>query len=309
MSKNITFADHKIETMKLKGYFFAALSAISYGMIPLFAIPLKSEEISFDTVLFYRFFFASAMIALYMLIRKKNLKVSAKELKTLMLLGVLFALSSICLFTGYDYLSAGIASTILFMYPVFVALIMGIFFKERINYITGTAIILALAGVCILSMKGKSLDINYVGLGIVLLSALFYALYIVLVNKSKVKDMSGSKLTVYTMFFCAMFFMFKSLVQGESLSLPTLSSAGWIAFFALITTVISCISLVYAVHYIGSTPTAILGALEPVAAVGISVAVFSEPFTVNLFSGILLIIFAVTLNILSDKLLKKKRLI
>ena len=292
--------------MKLKGYFFAALSAISYGLIPLFAIPFKNEDISFDTVLFYRFFFASVMIGVFLFAKGRSLKVSLKELSTLIILGIMFALSSTCLFMGYDYLSAGVASTILFMYPVFVALIMGIFFKEKITWITGTSIILALTGVFILSVKDGSLEINIPGLIIVLLSALFYALYIVMVNKSNVKKMPGAKLTVYSMFFCSMFFMVKSLIQGNSLNLPSTSSAGFIVIFAFITTVISCISLVYAVHYIGSTPTAILGALEPVAAVSISVALFSEPLSINLVSGIIFIIAAVILNILSDSLIRKK---
>jgi len=291
--------------MKIKGYFFAALSAISYGMIPLFAIPFKKEAISFDTVLFYRFFFASLMIGAFLIAKKTDMRISVKEFVSLFTLGIMFAASSTCLFLGYDYLSAGVASTILFMYPVFVALIMGIFFREKISWITALAIILALSGVAILSMKGESFDFNFIGLAVVLLSALFYALYIVLVNKSSVKNMSGAKLTCYSMFFCSMFFMVKSAAQGGDLYLPTLSSAGLIAVFAFITTVISCISLVYAVHYIGSTPTAILGALEPVIAVSISVVLFHEAFTVNLMIGIALIITAVILNILSDNLLKK----
>lgn len=291
--------------MKLKGYFFAVLSAITYGLIPLFAIPFKSEALSFDTVLFYRFFFAAAMIGIFLLGKGSSLKVPLKELSTLALLGIMFALSSTCLFMGYDYLSAGVASTILFMYPVFVALIMGIFFKEKVTWITSAAIILALIGVCILSVKGENFEVNVPGLIIVLLSALFYAIYIVMVNKSNVKSMSGAKLTTYSMFFCSMFFMFKSLLQGNSLVLPSVSTAAWIAVFAFVTAVISCISLVYAVHYIGSTPTAIVGAVEPVTAVLISVILFGEALTVNLVAGIVLIVGAVILNILSESLLRK----
>jgi len=291
--------------MKLKGYFYAALSAISYGMIPLFAIPFKNQDISFDTVLFYRFFFAAVMIGSFLFIKRSNLKVSLKELPTLVLLGVMFALSSTCLFMGYDYLSAGVASTILFMYPVFVALIMAIFFRERITWITSGAIILALIGVWILSVKGEDFEVNVPGLIIVLLSALFYAFYIVLVNKSNVKTMSGAKLTTYSMFFCSVFFMVKTFLQGGNLALPSVSATGLIVVFAFVTTVISCISLVYAVHYIGSTPTAILGAVEPVTAVIISVALFSEALTVNLIVGIVLIVGAVILNILSDSFLKR----
>ena len=294
--------------MKAKGYFFAILSAVSYGLIPLFAIPLKSVDMSFDTVLFYRFFLGAAMIGLYLIATRTDLRVSGKELLSLMLLGLMFALSSTCLFLGYDYLSAGVASTILFMYPVFVALIMAVFFREKLSWTTGVAIILATGGVGMLSMKEDSFEINVPGLIIVLLSALFYALYIVLVNQSKVKKMSGAKITFYSMFFCSMFFLIKSLAGGNSLAITSLSSAGLITLFAFVTTTISCITLVYAIQYIGSTPTSILGALEPVVAVCVSVVLFHEAFTTNLLLGIVLIIVAVILNILSEPIQKALRI-
>lgn len=304
MLKSITFANH-LKIMKAKGYFLAILSAVSYGLIPLFAIPLKTQPIAFDTVLFYRFFLGAAMIGLYLVIKRADLRISGKELLLMILLGLMFALSSTFLFMGYDYLSAGVASTILFTYPVFVALIMAVFFKEKISLKTGLAIILALGGVAVLSMEEDSIEINILGLIIVLLSALFYALYIVIVNVSSAKNLSGTKVTFYSMFFCSLFFLVKSLMQANSLAIPSLSSAGIVFSFSLVTTVISCITLVYAIKYIGATPTSILGALEPVVAVCVSVVLFHEPFTYNLILGIILIIAAVLLNILPVKLPQK----
>lgn len=51
---------------------------------------------------------------------------------------------------SYNYMDAGIASTILFVYPVMVAVIMGIFFKEKISAITVFSILLALSGIALL---------------------------------------------------------------------------------------------------------------------------------------------------------------
>jgi len=293
--------------MNFKGYFYACISAISYGAIPLFAIPLKQEPIPFDSVLFYRFSFTAIMIAVYLLAKKVDLRITLKELVPLMILGVTYALSSTFLFWGYDFLSAGVASTILFMYPVFVALLMGIFFREKISWITATAILISLVGVFVLNKSEEGFSVNIGGLSIVLLSALFYALYIVIVNKSVVKEMSGPKLTVYSMGFCSLFFLGKSFCQGDFQLIPSLYIGSEIVLFSLVTTVLSCITLVYAIHYIGSTPTAILGALEPVVAVCISVVLFNEPLTVNLIIGILLIIAAVMLIILSDYIIRDAR--
>ena len=112
--------------MKIKGYLLAALSAISYGTIPLFALPLRKEEITFDAVLAYRFFFTAVIIGVYLILRKEKFKVTFREMGVLMALGLLFAMSSHFLFWAYDFMSVGIASTLLFMYPVFVALIMAL---------------------------------------------------------------------------------------------------------------------------------------------------------------------------------------
>lgn len=57
-----------------------------------------------------------------------------KEWFIMIILGLLYALSSEFLFLGYDYLTPGIASTLLFVYPVIVALIMLVFFKERMTF-------------------------------------------------------------------------------------------------------------------------------------------------------------------------------
>ncbi len=291
--------------MKAKGYFLAALSAITYGMIPLFAIPLKQMDLPFDTVLFYRFLLSAGLIGLFLLWRKVDLRMRFKEAVLLALLGFTYFLSSECLFLGYDYMSAGVASTILFLYPVLVALIMGLGFRERINGIVWGAIVLAFLGVWALNGGGGSARIPLVGFGIVFLSALTYALYMVIVNKSRLRGMQGMKVSFYSMAWCAFFFFGKSVLSGNFLFRFSAEVGVNLVLFALITTVVSMIALVYAIKIISSTPTAIMGSMEPLVAVAISVLLFQEPFTAGLAVGILLILVAVVLTVLSDRLIEK----
>jgi drug/metabolite transporter (DMT)-like permease len=56
-----------------------------------------------------------------------------------------------------------------------------------------------------------------------------------------------------------------------------------------------------AVHEVGATPTAIMGALEPLTAVAIGVLVFGELFTIKLAVGIVLILSAVLLIVLGKR--------
>lgn len=291
--------------MKIKGYTLALISAISYGLIPLFILPIKAIDFPIDTTLFYRFSIAAIFILSYLIYKKESLKLNRFELMIMVFLGLFYALSSEFLFLGYDYLTPGIASTILFVYPVIVALIMTFFFKEKITKLTILSLAITIGGVIVLSAKDSILDINFLGLCITILSALFYALYIVVVNKAKIKA-SGFKITFYSLLFTSIYYLCKTTIIGESLAVPNMSILFDFIIFAFITTVVSMSTLVYAIKLIGSTPTSILGAMEPVVAVAISVIWFNENLTISLIIGIVLILVGVIINIISES--KKEKI-
>ena len=291
--------------MKLKGYLLGILSSVSFGLIPIFILPLKQAHFSMDISLFYRFLFSALMVGGYLLYSGESFRINKKEALILSVLGVCYALSSEFLFIGYDFLTPGIASTVLFIYPVIVALIMFFFYREKLTKLSIVSLLLAFAGVIVLCLKENGLEINFAGLGIVMLSSLFYALYMVIVNKSDLK-VSGFKLSFYSMLFTSAFFMIKASAEGESFAIPSVSIFLNFIVFAFLTTVISSLCLVYAIKYIGSTPTAILGALEPVVAVMVSVFMFHERFTLNLLIGITLILLGVTFNVIADSRKSKR---
>lgn len=293
-------------SQKMKGYAFAIISAVSYGLIPLFMLPIKQQKFPVDTSLFYRFLIAAIFILGILFYKKESLKVSPKELGVLMVLGLLYGLSSDFLFWGYDLLTPGIASTILFVYPVLVALIMTLFFKEKIKKLTVFSLFFTLTGVYLLSMKGSGFSIQTLGLIVTLGGALFYALYIITVNRANFTS-SAWKITFYSMVFTSAYYLIKALIAQETLLIPSPSFLGNFILFALVTTVVSMTTLVYAIQLIGSTPTSILGALEPVVAVLISVTLFHEILTTHLIYGVILILVGVIISILADNQRKRKR--
>lgn len=292
--------------MKFKGYAYGLISSISYGLIPLFILPIKQANFSMDTTLFYRFFFSALIVGTYLFITKQSFKIDVKQLPVLVVLGLLYGISADALFLGYDYLSAGIASTLLFVYPLIVAIIMAVFFKERITISTIAAIIFVLAGVILLSFKDGKFELNPLGLGIVFVSALGYGLYIVTVNKSKVRDIKGFTLSFYSFLFTTIYYAIKMIIHKESFILPSLELTFNFFTFAFVTTVISSIALIFAIKNIGSTATSILGASEPVVAVAVSVLIFGEDFSMSLALGIFMIILGVMLNVIGDAYQQKR---
>lgn len=285
---------------KLKGVICGVVAAISYGTNPLGALFLYKEGVNASSVLFYRFSLAAIILGILMLVQKTSFKVTKKELGVLACLGLVFGISSLSLFTSFNYLDAGIASSLLFVYPVMVAVIMAIFFKEKISIATVVSICLALGGIALLYKNETGATLSTLGVVLVMISSLSYALYIIIVNKSTML-MSSVKLTFYVLLFCVSTIIIRSFFgEGNHIQLLTTPSMwGWALMLALIPTIVSLILMVIAVHHIGSTPTAIMGALEPLTAVMIGVLVFGEVLTTRVAIGILMILLGVIIIIAS----------
>ncbi len=282
---------------KAKGYILAAIAAATYGMNPLFALPLYEAGMNPDSVLFFRYLTAIPILGIMIKARGRNFKLKRKEILPLIILGLLVALSSLTLFQSYTYMEAGIASTLLFVYPIMVALIMAVFFRERVTLLTVLCILMALGGIGLLYKGGDGSTLSLTGTLLVMVSALSYAIYIVGVNQPILKDVATLKITFYVLLFGLSLFFVK-VDFGTSLITPDKWYL-WLNLLALAVfpTAISFLCTTSAIQYIGSTPTAILGALEPVTAVFFGVTVFGESLTVRIILGILLIVLAVTIII------------
>lgn len=281
----------------LTGYLLGALAAASYGTNPLFALPLLNAGIDAFSVLFLRYVFALPMLALIMKARGRGFGLRRTQLLPLVALGLLMAASSLTLYVSYAYIGAAIASTLLFIYPILVTIIMAVFFHERASMVTIFSILLATTGIGLLYRGEGGVVLSPTGLLLVFLSALSYAIYLVWVNGRSIREIPTLKLTFYVIFFGLFLFAFRFDVHTFTIlnAQPLL----WLSALsmALFPTALSLLCTSAAIQRIGSTPVAILGALEPVTAVAIAVLLFSEVLTPRLAIGMLLVIVAVTLII------------
>ena len=282
------------ETSKFKGYIAGIVAAVAYGTNPLGALFLYQEGFNPPSVIFYRFTFAVVILAIILLVQKVPFKITKYELKVLLSLGVLFAASALSLYTSFKHLDSGVASTILFAYPVMVAVIMAVFFKERASMTMVISIVLSIIGILLLYQGEGEAKMSLWGVILVLISSLTYAVYIVVVNRTQI-SMPPFKMTFYIMAFAAVIIgLYSFCVPGSRLmAIPSWTAFGWICMVAIVPTIIAMTMLNIGILNAGSTPTAILGALEPVTAVCISVLVFDGLFTPRLVLGIALILAAV----------------
>lgn len=282
---------------RVTGVINGAIAAASYGTNPLFALPLYASGIGVNSVLFYRYSIAVVIYFLWLkFVKKTSLKLTKKEFFPIFILGLFFSLSSLTLFDAFRYIEAGIACTILFIYPVLVAIMMWAFFKEKMTKTVIFSILLTSVGI-ILLYKGKpGLDLNMHGILMVFSSALLYALYIIGVkNIPSVKHIKSDKLSFYVMLFGLLVYIFnlKFCTELQIIDKPLM----WLCAMALaiFPTIISLETITIAIKLIGSTTTAILGALEPLTAIFFGVLLFHEQLTPRIITGVILILTGVIL--------------
>ena len=288
------------------GFINGAIAAASYGTNPLFALPLYAGGIGVNSVLFYRYAFAVIIYGIWLkFVKKVSLKITFKEFVPLFFLGLFFSLSSLTLFEAFKYIEAGIACTILFIYPLLVAIIMTLFFKEKITKTVIFSILLTSMGIGLLYKGKPGMNLNIHGVSVVLLSALLYALYIVGVKNIKtVSHIKTDKLSFYVMLFGLLVYIYnlKFCTQLQIIDSPML----WLCTvaLALFPTIISLETITISIKLIGSTTTAILGALEPLTAIFLGVVFFHEQLTLRICIGVALILFGVFLIITRKRMHK-----
>lgn len=279
---------------KAKGYILGSIAAASYGMNPLFALPLYKAGMDPDSVLFFRYLFAIPLLGIMIKARGRSFKIQRKETFPLIIMGLLVALSSLTLFLSYNYMAAGIASTLLFVYPIMVALIMAMVFKEKLALQTIVCMLLALGGIGLLYKSEDGSTLSLIGTLLVFASSLSYAIYIVGINQTSLKNVATLKVTFYVLLFGLSLFVARLLYSGVLNTPDQWYLWANLLALAVFPTAISFLCTTGAIQYIASTPTAILGALEPVTAIFFGIAVFGESLTVRESFGLVMIIVAVT---------------
>lgn len=288
---------------RLKGILNGAIAAASYGTNPLFALPLFAGGIGVNSVLFYRYAIAVMIYGLWLkFVKKTSLHLTKKEFVPLFILAIFFSLSSLTLFEAFKYIEAGIACTILFIYPVLVAIIMAVFFKEKLTKTVLSAILLTSVGIGLLYRGKPGMSLNIHGVMVVFLSALLYALYIVGVKNIKaVQHLNRAKTSFYVMLFGLLVYIvnLKFCTELQIIDKPLL----WLCAIALaiFPTIISLETITVSIKLVGSTTTAILGALEPITAIFFGVLIFHEQLTARIVTGVILILSGVFLIVTRKK--------
>lgn len=281
------------------GYPAGIITGITYGLNPLFAVPLMNNGAAIESILFFRYSFAVVLLGAFLILTKQSFRITARQAGVLLALGLLYTSSSIFLFEAYNYIASGLATTLIFLYPVLVAIIM-VFLRVVPSWPVWLSIAATFGGVIIMTQGSGGDSINPVGVTLSLGSALVYALFIVIINRSKaIAQISNTLLTFYSLTVGAIVFFGKISFSHTPISAGITISGDWLNLvgLALLPTIVSTATLAIATRNIGATKASVLGVFEPITAILVGTLMFGEPLTTNILLGIGIAIVAVTFMI------------
>jgi len=277
---------------KIKGIFYIAIASIAFGIMPILAkLAYKGGANPINT-LALRFTFASIILFIYIKTKKLSLRVSKEQIKLILFMGVIgYSMTSILLFIAYNYIDVGIAGMILHTYPLMVMILSIIIYKEKFKLKKFLYLMVTTIGVFIM-LDIKVGSINTIGVVLVLLSALCYAIYVLGASNDKVKNIDSYVMTFYISIISA--------IVGSTTGVVTNSFNNPINFYgiisilliAFISTVVALMAFLKGVKLIGPTNSAIFSALEPIVSLVLGVIILGESISFKIIIGSTIIILA-----------------
>ena len=288
----------------VKGFLNASISGIAFGLIPLFAIPVLATGMHSTSVLIYRYAFGCLAMLGMLMFHRTRMWLAFGDFLRILLLSAMYAVSSIALIEGYNYMASGIATTLLFSYPVWTLLLSVVFLHERLSLTTAVAIGIAVAGVFFLSgiLDGNGSMEGLTGLFLLLLSGFLYAVYMVIFPRMRIRQMPSLKLTFYIFFFAMLILtLYATFTRGRIDPIDTRSQLVNLFLLGVVPTAVSNVTLIVALKQISSTLAAVLGAFEPMTAMCVGILLFGEPLTLPIVIGFVLIIASVFILVLSKR--------
>jgi drug/metabolite transporter (DMT)-like permease len=285
----------------LKGHLFVIASAVIYGSMPLVAKTIYRHGVNAVSLVLYRNLFA--MLPLLFWVRRRQDPVRIRRDQIIPIVTICFlggAATPILLFSSYHYISSGTATTVHFIYPIFVFLGCALFFHEPLNLVKSLCVALCTAGILLFYTPGEQLALS--GLLQAFASGITFAAYVISLNKcGSLKGVSSVRLSLYMTIVCSVIILFVALITG-SLTFPD-SGRIWVlcAGFAIVVSLGATVCFQTGAFMVGSQHAAIFSTFEPVTSLIIGVAVLQEPFSWKIALGALLILSAVVLLTVWDK--------
>lgn len=273
-----------------KGYIYTALSAIIFGLMPLLTKIIIARGATSLTIAFFRVFYVTIVLFFILKIKKIDLHLEKRDWLSVILTSVFGSgLTIIILNESYNYVDTGIATSLHFLYPLFVAILCCFFYGEKIKKKQIISLSFALVGIICFMSKGNG---SLFGYFLAIASGLTYAFYLVKMDKTGLVKMNALKLSFYLALFTTIEIFVINLFVQDVVFKMDIVSYGLLLVLALSSSFFATVLLQKGVLLLGSTKASFICLLEPVTSMIVGILWLNEALTFNKGLGGLAIIIS-----------------
>ena len=273
-----------------KVYIYTALSAIIFGLMPLLTKIIIARGATSLTIAFFRVFYVTIVLFFILKIKKIDLHLEKRDWLSVILTSVFGSgLTIIILNESYNYVDTGIATSLHFLYPLFVAILCCFFYGEKIKKKQILSLSFALIGIICFMSKGNG---SLFGYFLAIASGLTYAFYLVKMDKTGLVKMNVLKLSFYLALFTTIEIFTINLYMQEVVFKMDALSYGLLLVLALSSSFLATVLLQKGVLLLGSTRASFICLLEPVTSMIVGILWLNEALTFNKGLGSLAIIIS-----------------
>ena len=273
-----------------KGYVYTALSAVIFGLMPLLTKIIIARGATSLTIAFFRVFYVTMVLFFVLKIKKIDLHLEKRELLSALFTSIFGSgLTIIILNESYNYVDTGIATSLHFLYPLFVAVLCCFFYGEKIKKKQIMSLSFALVGIICFMSKGNG---SLFGYFLAIASGFTYAFYLVKMDKTGLVKMNALKLSFYFALFTTIeIFTINLFVQDVVFKMDVIAY-GLLLVLALSSSFLATVLLQEGVLLLGSTRASFICLVEPVTSMIMGILCLNEALTLNKGLGGLAIIIS-----------------
>ena len=290
---------------QISGVIFVFLSAVIFGFTPvLAAISYQGGNNGINMAFLRAFLPIPVLLLLWFFTARKSVP-TRRQVGTAVILGGLLFGCTLLLYSSYAYISPGIATTLHFMYPLYVVLFNTVFRRQKPGMIRIAGMLLGMIGaVMLVDLGGGSSD--PLGLFLAFLSGIFYAAYILVLQKESAAPMPLYQLMTIVSISGAALCAVVGLAMGKLTLVLTAPAWGYAISVAMLTAIVGCVLFQAGVRRVGDANAAIFSLLEPLTSIIFGVILLHDAFSFQKGLGCALILLGLLCTSCAD-LLKKKQ--
>ncbi|MBQ2739865.1 MAG: DMT family transporter [Oscillibacter sp.] len=283
----------------VKGYLYIILSAVIFGFTPLVAKIAYANGMNSISLVFFRNLLAVPLLFMITRYRKESPSVSAKDLKQICILSLFCScLTPLLLFSSYNYIAGGTATTFHFIYPAMTIIGGIVLFRKKANLGQILCVALCTFGITLFYTPGE--ELNLFGSALALLSGVTYAMYILLLDHLSISPMSRFKLSMYVCGLCTPVLLAAALLT-DSFVIPG-NLICWTICLMMAILVGCCAGVLFQMgtQLIGGERASILSTFEPITSIVVGLIFYNESLTLRSIFGTVCVLIATMLIALLD---------